>query len=114
MLKEIASVLEPTLQIGFAAVMAYLLFKLIKDLFPRILACLEDNAGVLEKLAQRIDANTAATERQTDVLHDVDRRLVEMQARDDARDEWSGSDRRRTPDRRRVRLVTDPSKDPAS
>lgn len=114
MLKEIASIVEPTLQIGFAAIMAYLLFKLIKDLFPRILACLEDNAGVLEKLAQRIDANTAATDRQTDILHDVDRRLVEMQARDDARDEWNGSERRKSPDRRRVRLISDPPKDPAS
>jgi hypothetical protein len=59
-------------QLGFAAVMAVMLLATIRELLPRLLTIIEQNAAAMQRMAAALERVVATTE-------NVDRRLLSLE-----------------------------------
>lgn len=65
-------------QLGFAALMAILLWGAYRGLVSRLLEILNQNSLTLERITQAVEANTRATERLSIICADLDQRLTAL------------------------------------
>ncbi len=68
-------------QFGFAAVMAWMLWTFIRNLFPQLLEIIARNSEAMERVAGAVDSNTKSVEGLRDVVAGIDTRLVRLEER---------------------------------
>ncbi len=66
-------------QLGFAAMMALMLLATIRELIPRLLQIIEQNAGAMQQMAEAIKTNTATLDRLTQAMGEVEGRLIRLE-----------------------------------
>lgn len=66
-------------QLGFAAVMALMLLATIRELIPKLLEIIRQNAEAMQKMASAIESNTEGLARVAQVISAIEVRLARLE-----------------------------------